>query len=97
MNVSISVLPSSDPESRNVFVRICIDGKNFDFSRTCGSAEDAFAVKGFLDRALSEQIRQVREVEYLRGYRQGRSKQGKRLAGGCTLWIGDWMRKEAGL
>lgn len=94
-NVSVEVVDENN--GTGVYVRITVDSDEYEFRLEAGRTNIAHAVSAFLSNALTEQIKRVRRVDYLRGYRHGRNRSAKLDMGMASLYVGEWMEKEAGL
>lgn len=89
--MSIHVAGPTDPKSSTAFVLVKVGSTEYWFRRDCGSEADRVAVVSYLGDALAEQIKHVRQVEYERGYKDGRRRKAKAFTGATTLYVPDWM------
>ena len=68
-----------------------------DFYRDSASTIEATLLRRYVQKALADQMQQVRQVSYLRGWRDAKSKRTKRDWFPCCVNVPDWEKKEAGL
>lgn len=89
MSTTLEIRHGADEQA---WVKITVGELVFWFARRSESKEDRHAVVEYLARALGDQIEEVRNTEYLRGYRDGRRKKAKAPEGFRTLYVPDWMK-----
>ena len=97
--MTISFISSSD--GQGLYVRVRPDGiekdLNLDFHRASASVIETRLLQRYLYTALSNQMEQVRQVSYLRGWRDAKSKRKKKDYFASSVDVRDWEEKEAGL
>ena len=68
-----------------------------DFYRAGASDIEATLLQRHLQQALDQQMEKVRQVSYLRGWRDAKSKRKKHGWFASCVYVPGWEKKEAGL